>query len=155
MTRTAPSNTDPVIDSRDIIERIEELEAERDSFTGPCTACIESGERKGEPCPECDGTGEREDTTAWAVANPEDAAELATLYKVAQQAEGYCEDWRHGATLIRNDYFTEYARELVTDCGYISAEMPWWIKIDWAGTAENISIDYTSVDFDGVTYWVR
>ncbi len=143
MTRTTIDNTESVLDSRDIIERIEELEAERENYT---TQNAEHGV-----------TPEMIDAlhAAWAVANPEDAAELATLHKVARQAEGYCEDWRHGATLIRDDYFVEYARELVTDCGYISAEMPWWIKIDWAATAENISIDYTSVDFDGVTYWIR
>lgn len=155
MTRTAPSNTDPVIDSRDIIERIEELEAERDSFTGPCTACIESGERKGESCPECDGTGEREDATAWAVANPEDAAELAALSKLAKEAEGYADDWTHGVTLIHDDYFTDYAREMLEDCGTIPRDLPTWVEIDWEATARNVRMDYTGVNFDGVTYWVR
>lgn len=152
--RTAPNNSESTIDSRDIIERIEELEAERDSFTGPCTTCIESGERKGEPCPECDGTGEREDATAWAVVNPEDAAELATLSKLAEDAEGAA-DWTYGETLIRDDYFTKYVREMLEDCGEIPRDLPHYIAIDWHKTADNVRCDYFPVDFDGVTYWIR
>ncbi len=152
--RTAPSNRESTIDSRDIIERIEELEAERDSFTGPCTTCIESGEREGEPCPECDGTGEREDATAWAVVNPEDAAELAALSKLAEDGEGAA-DWTYGETLIRDDYFTKYARELLEDCGTIPRDLPYCLVIDWDATAQNVRVDYFPVDFDGVTYWIR
>lgn len=148
MTRTTIDNTESVLDSRNIIERIEELEAERDNFTEPCTACIESGERKGEPCPECDGTGER------AVVNPEDAAELAALSKLAKEAEG-ADDWHHGAALIRDDYFVEYVREMLEDCGEIPRDLPHYVAVDWHKTADNVRVDYFDVDFDGVTYWVR
>ena len=27
--------------------------------------------------------------------------------------------------------------------------------IDWAQAARELRMDYTSVDFDGVTYWIR
>lgn len=154
MPRTTIDNSESVLNSRDIIERIEELGAERDSFTGPCTACIESGECKGELCPECDGTGEREDATAWAVANPEDAAELAALSKLAKDGEGAA-DWHHGETLIRDDYFTKYVRELLEDCGEIPRDLPHYVAVDWHKTAENVRVDYFPVDFDGVTYWIR
>jgi len=133
MPRTIPSNTDSVIDSRDIIERIEELQAERDTYD----------EERGE---------ERD---PWTAAQPDDAAELAALEKLAKECEEYAEDWNVGTTLIRHSYFTEYARELVEDCGYISPELPHWIEIDWTATAENVRADYTSVDFDGALYWVR
>lgn len=29
------------------------------------------------------------------------------------------------------------------------------IEIDWEATARNIAMDYTTVDFDGVTYYIR
>jgi hypothetical protein len=143
MPRTAPSNTDSVIDSRDIIERIDDLNTERAQWVEART----------------DAAPESEDWQVkaflWKLAHPEDATELAALEKLAGEAEGYADDWHHGATLIRDDYFTEYARELVEDCGYISPELPHWIEIDWTATAENVRADYTAVDFDGVTYWVR
>lgn len=131
MPRTIPSNTDSVIDSRDIIERIEELRAHREEW---------SANPKLMP---------------WKNKHDDYYAELAALEKLAEEAEGYADDWTHGATLIRHDYFTEYARELVEDCGYISPELPHWIEIDWTATAENVRADYTSVDFDGALYWVR
>ena len=28
-------------------------------------------------------------------------------------------------------------------------------RIDWAQAAHELQMDYTSVDFDGVTYWIR
>ncbi len=142
MPRTAPSNTDDLIDSRDIIDRIAELRDERDS----CMMLREddSGNVTEEPDPQ-----------GWADQYPEDAAELAALEKLAGEAEDYADDWRHGVTLIRDDYFTEYARELLEDCGTIPRDIEEWVIIDWDATARNVRMDYTGVEFDGVTYWVR
>jgi hypothetical protein len=131
MPCTIPSNTDSVIDSRDIIERIEELRAHREEW---------ESDPKHRP---------------WKHAHDDYYAELAALEKLAKECEEYAEDWNVGTTLIRHSYFTEYARELVEDCGYISPELPHWIEIDWTATAENVRADYTSVDFDGALYWVR
>ena len=58
-------------------------------------------------------------------------------------------------TLIRDSYFTEYAEELVTDCGYISKDFPHWIAVDWDATARAVQQYYTSTEIDGVTYWYR
>lgn len=63
-------------------------------------------------------------------------------------------DW-YPITLIREDYFEEYCEELVSDIGDLPREIPSYIEIDWKATAENIKVDYFSVDFDGVTYWTR
>lgn len=85
------NNSDDVIDSRDVIARIEELE----------------------------GMDSRDD---------DEAAELATLQSLASDGEGYS-DWKYGAQLVRDSYFEDHAREL--------------------------RMDYSSIEFDGVTYWVR
>jgi hypothetical protein len=45
--------------------------------------------------------------------------------------------------------------EVIEDCGYIPKDLPGWIVLDMDATAENVKADYTAVDFDGVTYWVR
>ena len=41
----------------------------------------------------------------------------------------------------------EFAKEIVSDCGYISKDMPSWIHIDWQKTWDNsLSYDYTEID---------
>lgn len=150
--RNAPSNSDDVIDSRDIIARIEELEGERDGFMVPCTDCANLDRGM---CRTCHNDRERQSDTGWAREYPEDAAELAALSKLAEEASGYAADWEHGETLIRDTYFTEYTEEMLEDCGYIPKDLPGWIVLDMEATAKNVQQDYTSVDFDGVTYWVR
>jgi len=130
---TNVDNGTETIDSRDIIARIEELETERDTYDG------ERGEER----------------DPWTAVYPEDAAELAALHKLATEAEGYAADWEYGEILIRDDYFTDYAREMLEDCGTIPRDLPSWVKIDWEATARNVRMDYTAVDFDGVTYWIR
>jgi hypothetical protein len=113
------SNTDDVIDSRDVIARIEELEAQ----------------------------DERDES---------ETDELAALKALADEASGYAADWEHGETLIRDSYFEEYAQELAEDCGMVNANATWPNNcIDWDQAARELQMDYTAVDFDGVTYWIR
>ena len=143
MPNTIPSNTDSVIDSRDIIERIDELQAERDRWIGERTEA------------ETWSPEWRAAVEEWAAAYPEEGAEFAALDALASEASGYADDWSYGVTLIRDDYFTDYARELLEDCGTIPRDLPAWVEIDWEATARNVRADYTGVEFDGVTYWVR
>jgi hypothetical protein len=118
-------NYDNVIDSREVIARIEELEAIRDDE---------------------DGEG----------LDEQDVAELAALLELARQGEDYAADWRYGEVLIRDSYFTEYARELAEDIGAIDSNAGWPARcIDWEQAANELRMDYSAVDFDGVTYWVR
>ena len=39
----------------------------------------------------------------------------------------------------------EFAEQMVSDCGYISRDMPSWVEIDWAATWENLSYDYHEI----------
>lgn len=88
--------------------------------------------------------------------NAEDRAELAALRKLAEEASGYAADWQYGETLIRDSYFREYAEELAEDIGAINRDATWPNDcIDWDRAARELQMDYTAVDFDGVTYWVR
>lgn len=119
------SNADDVIDSRDVIERIEELHDI--------------------------ATDESEDRDERTHADNE----LAVLQALQEEAEGYAEDWHHGVTLVRDSYWVKYVQELLADIGDIPKGIPHYVVIDWEATAHNIQQDYTSVDYDGVTYWVR
>jgi hypothetical protein len=116
------SNSDDVIDSRDVIARIEELE----------------------------------DMVHDESATEDDQAELAILQALAKEGGQYAPDWEHGETLIRDSYFIEYAQELADDIGAISRDATWPNNfIDWEAAADALKQDYTSIDFDGVSYWIR
>jgi hypothetical protein len=134
MTREI-SNSDDVIDSRDVIARIDELCDEREAFEHD-----DDGNLTG---------------ASWADSYPDDAAELAVLEKLASDGEDYAPDWQYGATLIRETYFSEYCEDMLKDIGDLPQDLPGYIAIDWDATANNIGVDYTEVDFDGVTYLVR
>lgn len=121
--------TDDMIDVRDIIARIAELEN-----------LIE-----GEGCDDtCDDYNE----------------ELKALMALMQELNGMGgdEQWQgdwYPITLIRDNYFTDYARELLEDCGDLPRDFPHYIEIDWDATARNIRVDYSPVEINGVTYWTR
>jgi len=123
------SNSDDVIDSRDVISRIEELENELGYWLE-----------------EEDGSSEDE----W-----EDFDELESLRNLQGQAEGYSEDWTYGAQLVNESYFVEHVKEMLVDCGSIPNNVPDYVVINWDETADNIKVDYTEVDFDGVAYFLR
>ncbi len=65
-------------------------------------------------------------------------------------------DWYPGY-LIRDSHFEAYAEELADSIGAINdAAMGWPANhIDWKAAAEELQIDYSTVEFDGVTFWYR
>lgn len=127
-------NTEDVIDSRDIIERIEELEAM-----------------------ELDSTWSTDSEEATERGLDDEEEELVNLRALAKDAADYAEDWQHGATLIRESYFVDYAQELAEDItGYDQSKASWpYTHIDWNAAADDLKQDYTEVEFNGVTYYVR
>lgn len=130
------TNSDDIIDSRDVIARIEELQDERDAH-GDFGDDLNAQENN------------------WRKENPDNAAELDALNALQAEAEGYS-DWKYGAALIRDSYFKKYAQQLADDMGAIDANANWPMScIDWDQAARELQIDYTSVEFDGVTYWMR
>lgn len=71
-------------------------------------------------------------------------------------AGGYSEDWRYGATLVRDSYFETYAQELAEELDMIPANAKWPANcIDWEQAARELQLDYTAVEFGDITYWVR
>lgn len=170
------SNTEDIIDSRDVIARIEELEQERAS-AAIHTTCIHCG-LDIEGSEDSDDWRDRGNNSHCPTVNSDDPAtvlceheapadthgelpeeeaeELKALKALAEEAESYAADWHHGGTLIRDSYFEEYARQLAGDIGAIDARASWPCDcIDWEEAASQLQQDCTSVDFDGVTYWIR
>lgn len=138
------SNNDDIIDSRNVIERIEELEEELQSLTDAVDEAEEGDERD----------------EAQMNLDCFDKQELLELKELASDA---CSspDWEHGESLIRDSYFVEYIKELIHECydvpeNFESGTWPWnHMKMDYDAAAEEAKIDYTSVEFGGVQYWIR
>jgi len=130
------NNTDNTIDSRDVISRIEELRDELEEATL------------------------NEEKSMYFLPDGTDVdsehEELTMLQALAEEGEDYATDWRHGETLIRKTYFTEYAEEFANDIGAMENTNTWPLNhIDWEAAAEDLAQDYTEIDFDGVSYLIR
>ena len=119
-----------IIDARDIIARVEELENERDAI------------------------GDDDPQDADLVCEHCELAAILDELKGNGGDEQWRGDW-YPMTLIRDSYFTDYARDMLEDCGLIPREFPNYIEIDWDATARNVQVDYLCVEIVGNTYWYR
>ena len=82
--------------------------------------------------------------------------ELKPIKEFADDGEAYASDWIHGATLINESYFEKYAQELAYDCGDISQDANWPANcIDWEKAADELKIDYKSIEIGCEMFWVR
>lgn len=136
---------DDIIDVRDIIERIEELEDELEQFLSDTDdTCIGD----------------------WEDKNPEEGKELRLLQAIMEDLKGNGgdEQWRgdwYPVTLIRESHFDDYIEELIHDCYEMPKEMhsgSWpyrHMKIDYEAAADEAKVDYSEVRIDGVNYLYR
>ena len=121
-------NNQDIIDSRDVIERLAELESDRE----------DSNE---------DGT-----LKEWYVENGEEYESIKALVEDASRSP----DWKYGEALIRRSYFQDYAQELAEDCGMMPKDLSWPCTcIDWEQAARELEADYFGVNFGGVGYLIR
>lgn len=160
---TPITNRDDMIDTRDLIARIEDLEGEREGLTDDVESCEEALaeylQTEG-ASPELMQESLAAAEAALKAWDDENLEELTSLQELAKQCESL-PDYRHGEQLIRDSYFAEHIEQLINDCYDMPKEMksgewPWrHMTLDLAAAAEEAHMDYTSVDFDGVTYWVR
>lgn len=85
--------------------------------------------------------------------------ERETLEALVEELRNVAEDEpEDGLILIRDTYFVEYAQELAEDIGAIDTTKSYgwpFTCIDWQQAARDLQMDYTQVDFNGVTYWTR
>lgn len=136
----------PYLDSRDLEERIDELEALEN-------AVIEAREARDEAETEAQKQAREEQVEkAEAEFDTEAQEELKALRNLRDEVGG---EWRYGVTLIPENEFEDYCRELVEDIGDLPKGVPGYIVIDWEATANNIRQDYSEAEFQGVNYLFR
>ena len=174
---TLISNSNDMIDIRDVIARIEEL---RDEI-----AAAEISEENGaepqfdddcktrEEIATCGTCGKSWNDALITGSTPapsgrcpyesshDEIEELKALESLANDCQGYGGDhqWEgswYPVTLIRDSYFQEYAEELAGDIGAIDPKAAWPANcIDWEEAASQLQMDYMAVEFGGVKYWAR
>lgn len=134
--------TDEYLDSRDIVARIDDLVSDFMIAT------------EAEDAPSLDGLMSVDD---WAFGlSDDDAEELVRLIDFREAYDGqFGDSFDDGITFVHEEYFENYTKELCEDIGDIPDNLPDYIVIDWAETAENIREDYTEAVLKGTTYWAR
>lgn len=138
------TNTDSVIDSRDIIERIEELESILsdlwvvDKEENPNTSFEDYIESVG---------------ILSTDPNHSLADEYLHLKAFADECELYTPDWQYGETLIHRNYFKECMDEMIEDCYELPRNIPYWMSITL--DYDTLEMDYVSVYLDGEEYLIR
>ena len=139
---SAISNLGDTIDSRDVIARIEELEAEWEDLR----SAMDDHNTDSDAYEEASAALKEFD-------NSEEGQELIALIALAEQGEDYAPDWKYGALLIHEDYFETAMDEMLEDCGDIPRDLPSYltITVDYAALKQ----DYTAIDFNGQTYYIR
>lgn len=146
-----------VIDSRDVIETVEELRAEM------VEAIRETAGDDSESLADAADAMTAGDLAAHVAARfpaiasdyVETVDDLAFWAEFAAQGEAFS-DWTYGVACVRDDAFEAYARSFAEEIGAIDDDARWPATcIDWTEAAEALQGDYSSIDVDGSTWWAR
>ncbi len=161
MSRNDVNNSQDVIDSRSVIDRIKDLESDKEDLQ---SAIDEAKQAVADFVPLEDPEENEQALEDLNVALQDannalddwvDASELAALLALQEECEGYS-DWTYGETLIRESYWETYVQEFAEDIGAIKTDAGWpYTCIDWERAAKELAYDYTTVTFDGVDYYIR
>ena len=162
------TNSEDLIDSRSIDERVDELRDTIESTAQPYLDTLKEEDADFER--EASKADEISDALAEWLNNPSkgqfpsisdiedieaEISEYALLKALQDEGQGYSE-WKYGMTLIRDSYFEEYAQQFAEDIGAIKETSEWPCDcIDWERAARELQMDYSAIEFDGVTYWMR
>lgn len=86
--------------------------------------------------------------------NSSDGERIAEIQKLKDEIF----NWNDGVTFIKDSYFEEFAEDEADQLGYFqNCDKNAWPYncIDWGEAASQLQYDYSSVEFDGLTYWYR
>jgi hypothetical protein len=150
------------LDTRDLYKRKCELEELRDAVT---TAREELDQIATSKPDEDEGLAafeawekEKEDAesnleSADADFGDDEKTELDEL----ETLENEISEFMHGETMILENDFEDYAREMAEDThGKAVREATWpFTCIDWEQAARELAMDYSTVEYQGESYYVR
>lgn len=153
------NGNDDLIDLRDVIERFEELEGERNRIADVVEESKEFNS---------DGLTEEEIQEAiekrkeagealadWDVDNGDEFRKIKSLLNELKGCGGD-EQWRgdwYPVSLIEDSYFEPAMDELLEDIGVLPKDLPCYLNVNVDYQA--LQMDYSSVEFNGLTFWYR
>jgi hypothetical protein len=138
------------LDSRNLNERLEELQTSFNEWK-ECLTVEQIAEIKEKlQIPSGENLTDEELGYEWDFSDYEELKNLLDL------REQFGREWFHGVELIREQDFEEYAQNYAERIGAIDRDGGWpACHIDWEAAANSLMMDYSSVDYDGETYYYR
>ena len=135
-----------VIDSRDIMERIEELKEESRFLKKEIQWSLQMTD-----LPQANHLN---------FLKKDLENEIALLCDFKTECESHSTEFQYGETIIACHYFEDYCEELARDCGYLpqlerNTHNPINNFIDWSNWAEHLKADYAEVSCDGNNFLIR
>ncbi len=132
------NNSSEVIDSREIIERIEEIETEIED--------IETEIKKNDA-----------DAPDGYIMNDAVLDELNSELEILKEIiDEVGTEATFGVTLIHESYFEAFAEGFASDIGAINSDQNWPMNcIDWKEAADELKMGYSEVDYDGETFYFQ
>lgn len=138
-----------MIDTRDLAEKRDEL---KEFLVDDFNLTFEKEIEDFDELIEIVDNSEDEDVQDWKEDNSDDFEHIEEI----DELEDEISEFSFGETLIPDDDFTEYCKDIVNDC-YNLRDVPGFIEynINWKGVASDLSVDYTNVTYQGESYLVR
>ena len=136
-----------MIDTRDLVEKRDEL---KEFLVDDFNLTFEKEIKDFDELVEIVDNSEDKDVQKWRDDKVYDFEHIDEI----NELEDEISEFSFGETLIPEDDFTEYCKDMVEDYLY---NVPDFIKdnIDWEGVASDLSLDYTNVTYQGKSYLVR
>lgn len=132
-------------DGRDVEERINELEPTAERLL-ELTDEIEA--MAADPEHDSDSLRELEDERDGLDSDEiEEYNELVEFRREVDSSE-----WSYGIYFVNEDHFEDFARQEAEDLGRTDEHWP-YDCIDWEQAADELKMGYSSVEFDGQTYY--
>lgn len=138
-----------MIDTRDLAEKRDEL---KEFLVDDFNYMFEKEIEDFDELIEIVDNSEDKDVQEWKEENNNDFDHIEEIDYIEYNVS----EFSFGATLIEDNEFEDYCRDLVNDC-YDLGNVPTFIKdnINWSGIASDLSVDYSEVNYQGESYLVR
>lgn len=150
------------IDMEEITDRYAELRDERADLltaTEEAEGAQDEAEEDEAEDAEADHASALAALNDWDSDNGEELKELAELIEELRGAGGGDHQWEGDwfpSELIAEDDFEEYAEQLADDIGAVPSDAEWPLTcIDWEQAARELAQAYSSVDYQGKSYYWR
>lgn len=136
-----------MIDTRDLVEKRDEL---KEFLVDDFNLTFEKEIKDFDELIEIVDNSEDKDVQKWRDDKVYDFEHINEI----NELEDEISEFSFGETLIPEDDFTEYCKDMVEDYLY---NVPDFIKdnINWDGVASDLEVDYRSVTHQGKSYLVR